>query len=111
MQKFSLLIFFISISLYPQDLELKTLKNLKIRNIGPANMSGRITSIDVAISNPKLIFIGAASGGFGNQKMEELPGKQFLMTNLHKILEPWQFNKAILILFGWELVRGILETL
>ena len=63
MQKFSLLIFFISISLYPQDLELKTLKNLKIRNIGPANMSGRITSIDVAISNPKLIFIGAASGG------------------------------------------------
>jgi len=39
------------------------LKNLNIRNVGPANMSGRITAIDVLNSNPKIIYVGAASGG------------------------------------------------
>jgi len=37
--------------------------NLKIRNIGPANMSGRITAIDAVHSNPKILYVGAASGG------------------------------------------------
>ena len=37
--------------------------NLKIRNIGPANMSGRITAIDAVRSNPKILYVGAASGG------------------------------------------------
>lgn len=46
-----------------QTLELKAIENLNIRNIGPANMSGRITSIDAVHSNPKIIYIGAASGG------------------------------------------------
>jgi len=38
-------------------------KNLSIRNVGPANMSGRITAIDVATNNVKTIYLGAASGG------------------------------------------------
>lgn len=38
-------------------------KNLKIRNVGPANMSGRITAVDVVHSNPKTMYVGAASGG------------------------------------------------
>ncbi|WKN33286.1 hypothetical protein PZB74_08030 [Porifericola rhodea] len=38
-------------------------KNLNIRNVGPANMSGRITAIDVATNNVKTIYLGAASGG------------------------------------------------
>lgn len=38
-------------------------KELKIRNIGPAGMSGRITAIDVDLSNPSRIFAGSASGG------------------------------------------------
>lgn len=50
-------------ALFTQPLELSRLEHLKIRNVGPANMSGRITSIDVALSDPKLIFVGAASGG------------------------------------------------
>ena len=37
--------------------------NLKIRNVGPANMSGRITAIDAVHSNPKILYVGAASGG------------------------------------------------
>ena len=36
---------------------------MKFRNIGPAGMSGRITAIDVDLSNPHRIFAGAASGG------------------------------------------------
>lgn len=43
--------------------QLSNLSKLRIRNIGPANMSGRITSIDAAHANPHLIYVGAASGG------------------------------------------------
>lgn len=46
-----------------QQLDLSHFKNLNIRNVGPANMSGRITAIDVIESNPKLMYVGAASGG------------------------------------------------
>ncbi|MEQ8535287.1 MAG: hypothetical protein RIB86_25745 [Imperialibacter sp.] len=39
-------------------------QNLKIRNVGPANMSGRITAIAAVADTPtKIIYIGAASGG------------------------------------------------
>jgi photosystem II stability/assembly factor-like uncharacterized protein len=41
----------------------KQFKNWKPRNIGPASMSGRITTVDAVISNPNHIWIGAASGG------------------------------------------------
>ena len=53
----------ISINSYGQSIDFSNLKNLKIRNVGPANMSGRITAIDVFADNPKLIIVGAASGG------------------------------------------------
>tara|TARA_R100000935_G_scaffold2074_1_gene6123 strand:+ start:464 stop:3703 length:3240 start_codon:yes stop_codon:yes gene_type:complete len=46
-----------------QELNMDLLKNLKPRNIGPAGMSGRITSIDVVRSNPDIIYVGSASGG------------------------------------------------
>lgn len=46
-----------------QSLDLSKLKNLNIRNVGPANMSGRITAIDVVTNNPKIMYVGAASGG------------------------------------------------
>ncbi|MEM6697432.1 MAG: hypothetical protein AAF599_03480, partial [Bacteroidota bacterium] len=46
-----------------QKLDTKQLEGLQIRNIGPAGMSGRITSIDVDLSEPDRIFAGAASGG------------------------------------------------
>ncbi len=62
----SCIIFFVcSITsiLTAQPIDFSTLKNLNIRNVGPANMSGRITAIDVVTSNPKIMYVGAASGG------------------------------------------------
>ncbi len=41
----------------------KVFKNWKPRNIGPASMSGRVTTIDAEVANPNNIWIGAASGG------------------------------------------------
>ncbi len=46
-----------------QQIDFSSVENLKIRNVGPANMSGRITAIDVVTNNPKILFVGAASGG------------------------------------------------
>ncbi|MGW8265756.1 MAG: WD40/YVTN/BNR-like repeat-containing protein [Longimicrobiales bacterium] len=36
---------------------------LQARSIGPAGMSGRITAIDAAESDPNVLFVGAATGG------------------------------------------------
>ena len=46
-----------------QQLDVSYFEHLNIRNIGPSNMSGRITTIDAVLSNPNTLFIGAASGG------------------------------------------------
>src|SRR5271169_4069314 len=46
-----------------QKVSLEQFKNLKPRNIGPAGMSGRITTIDVVLDNPNIIYLGSASGG------------------------------------------------
>jgi len=39
------------------------MKEMKARSIGPAGMSGRVTAIDAVISNPRIIYVGTASGG------------------------------------------------
>jgi len=54
---------FISGSTHAQKTSLALFKNLKPRNIGPAGMSGRITSVDVVVDNPNIIYLGSASGG------------------------------------------------
>jgi photosystem II stability/assembly factor-like uncharacterized protein len=46
-----------------QQIDFSKMESLKPRVIGPANMSGRITSIDVVRSNPEIIYAGSASGG------------------------------------------------
>jgi len=43
--------------------DLALLKNKKARSIGPATMSGRVTSIDAVWDNPDIIYVGTASGG------------------------------------------------
>lgn len=48
---------------FGQSTSLEKLKNMNARAIGPAGMSGRITSIDVLRSNPDMILVGSASGG------------------------------------------------
>ena len=63
-----LLIFFgvmlLAITTLPaQKLDTKLLQGMKARNIGPGGMSGRVTAIDVNLSNPNIIYAGTASGG------------------------------------------------
>ncbi len=36
---------------------------LKARSIGPAGMSGRIACVDVVVNNPRIIYVGTATGG------------------------------------------------
>ncbi|MEM1134373.1 MAG: hypothetical protein AAGI07_00940 [Bacteroidota bacterium] len=51
------------LSLSAQKIDTEKLQGLKIRNIGPAGMSGRVTSIDAVTDNPDIIYVGTASGG------------------------------------------------
>ena len=53
----------LSATLWGQTIEVEHLKALHLRNIGPAGMSGRVTAIDVDLSQPQRIFVGTASGG------------------------------------------------
>ena len=46
-----------------QKLDMDKFKNMKARAIGPAGMSGRVTAIDVVLSNTDVIYLGTASGG------------------------------------------------
>jgi hypothetical protein len=58
-------IFFIGFTLQieSQQFSTKWLEESAPRNIGPGGMSGRITSIDVVLSNTDIIYVGTASGG------------------------------------------------
>lgn len=46
-----------------QEIDLKHFEALSPRSLGPAGMSGRVTSIDVINDQPNVIYIGTASGG------------------------------------------------
>ena len=58
----TLLSFLIALPLFSQQINSTDFKNLKIRNIGPAGMSGRVTAIDVALTPYEKIYVGTASG-------------------------------------------------
>ena len=47
----------------PNDRPVSPLDGLEWRHIGPAAFGGRIDDVEAVASNPKIIFIGAASGG------------------------------------------------
>ena len=59
---FSALVLFVSLS-PAQSIDLDLFKNMSARSIGPAGMSGRVTSIDVVHKSPEIIYVGTASGG------------------------------------------------
>jgi len=70
MRKFSLIgflvLFLFTGFLFSQDYKAlidSTANNLTPRNIGPANMGGRIDDFAVAESNPFIIYVATASGG------------------------------------------------
>lgn len=46
-----------------QKLDPDKISEMKARSIGPAGMSGRVTSVEAVESNPSIIYIGTASGG------------------------------------------------
>lgn len=48
---------------FTQSFDPAQFKDLAPRNIGPAGMSGRITAIDVNLTNQDIMYAGAASGG------------------------------------------------
>ncbi|SNZ00527.1 VPS10 domain-containing protein [Flagellimonas pacifica] len=64
MKHFHMLVLLLaSFSLFAQDFSMDLVQDMKPRNIGPAGMSGRVTSIDVVHSNPDIMYVGTASGG------------------------------------------------
>ena len=63
MKKITFLVFLIASAISAQQLDIKKLKGMNPRAIGPAGMSGRITAIDVVNNQPDIIYVGAASGG------------------------------------------------
>ena len=63
MKKLLVLLLFSAVICQAQQLDIDLLKGMNPRSIGPAGMSGRITSIDVVHKQPNIIYVGAASGG------------------------------------------------
>lgn len=53
----------ISTNLFAQQIDMKLFEDMKPRAIGPAGMSGRVTTIDVVTNDPEIIYVGTASGG------------------------------------------------
>ncbi len=62
-KSFYFLALLITASITAQEFNMDLVQDMKPRNIGPAGMSGRVTSIDVVHSNPDIMFVGTASGG------------------------------------------------
>ncbi len=46
-----------------QSVDVDKLKAMEARSVGPAGMSGRVTSIDAVADRPDIIYAGTASGG------------------------------------------------
>lgn len=56
-------ILFACCQVFAQSVDMSRLEGLKMRSIGPAGMSGRVTAIDAVHDNPDVIYVGSASGG------------------------------------------------
>ena len=60
---FTLLFLCLCVASATAQTDLSLFKTMEPRSIGPAGMSGRVTSIDVVRSNKNIIYAGTASGG------------------------------------------------
>ncbi|MCF6223692.1 MAG: hypothetical protein L3J34_08185 [Flavobacteriaceae bacterium] len=67
---FLLLLLMPALIIQAQEIDIKKLKGIKPRAVGPAGMSGRITAIDVVNDKPNIIYVGAASGGVWKSESE-----------------------------------------
>ena len=59
----SILFLLVTPLLFSQEFSMDLVKNMKPRNIGPGGMSGRVTTIDVVLSDTNIMYAGTASGG------------------------------------------------
>ena len=60
----TLLFFSFSINSFSQDDAIKvSFGSINARSIGPAVMSGRLTTLDAVESDPQVLYVGAANGG------------------------------------------------
>jgi photosystem II stability/assembly factor-like uncharacterized protein len=55
--------FLLATSVLAQGAHEAALKNLKVREIGPAIMGGRVDDFAVVESDPRIIYVGSAAGG------------------------------------------------
>jgi len=58
-----ILLVFILVSAVHAQFDPDLFSGMKARSIGPAGMSGRIGDIEAVVSNPDIIYVGAATGG------------------------------------------------
>jgi photosystem II stability/assembly factor-like uncharacterized protein len=75
MKKLLYFLLFITSIGFSQQVDIKKLKNMSPRTVGPAGMSGRITAIDVVNKKPAVIYVGAASGGVWKSEDEGISWK------------------------------------
>ena len=53
----------VAVPVAAQPVDVDKLQGMEARSVGPAGMSGRVTSIDALVDNPDIIYAGTASGG------------------------------------------------
>ena len=58
-----LVVFAASPALAQDEVGLESLKHLSFRNIGPANMMGRVADVEGVPGVPEVVYLGSASGG------------------------------------------------
>ncbi|MEM7659684.1 MAG: hypothetical protein AAF399_26460, partial [Bacteroidota bacterium] len=59
----TILLGLLSTLLTAQSIPADWMKTLRLRNIGPAGMSGRVTAISVVPGQTEQIYVGTAAGG------------------------------------------------
>ncbi len=70
MKKLVFILLILTSVIQAQYIDIKKLKGMSPRSVGPAGMSGRITAIDVVNDQPNVIYVGAASGGVWKSESE-----------------------------------------
>ncbi|NRB65581.1 MAG: xyloglucanase precursor, partial [Saprospiraceae bacterium] len=60
---FVLIALWLSFPLLAQKVDMRLFKEMQPRNIGPAGMSGRVTSIAVVERDQDILYVGTAAGG------------------------------------------------
>ena len=75
MKKILLLLVMTSVLTHAQQFDIEKLSGMKVRAVGPAGMSGRITAVDVVNDKPNVIYVGAASGGVWKSESQGISWK------------------------------------